>query len=225
MIEDGISSKNSDKTRILIIGGGAQAKYAVDTFTLRGIEVCAVMNLYDSDELDWPATYSCPVLPVNPSLNNALMSNPTHAIACMPKGLEKVEWLTIAKKAGLKPISAIHPSAVIAQTANIGEAVIINANAVIQPFASIGNGVMIHAGCIVEHNAIVEDYATLAPGARMAGWSQVGRGATVFTGANLIPSVKVGNESIVAAGATVINDVPDRVLVAGVPAELKKQLD
>ena len=40
----------------------------------------------------------------------------------------------------------------------------------------------------------------------------------------MIPMVKVGARSIVAAGATVIADVPEDVLVAGVPAVIKKTL-
>lgn len=40
-----------------------------------------------------------------------------------------------------------------------------------------------------------------------------------------IANVHVGNGSIVAANAVVINDVPEYVLVAGVPASIQKHLE
>jgi acetyltransferase-like isoleucine patch superfamily enzyme len=41
-------------------------------------------------------------------------------------------------------------------------------------------------------------------------------------GANIIQNITIGANSIIAAGSTVIKDVPDNVLVAGIPALIKK---
>lgn len=219
-----MENESDVEMRVLVIGGGAQAKYALETFYMKGIKVCAVMNIKKSIDLKWARNYNCKVIPVDYTLENAYSMIPTHAIVCMPGWSEKEEWINIIKNAGIKTISAIHERAVVASTAVIGEAVIINANAVVQPFATIGTGAMVHACSIVEHDSVVGEYANLAPGARMAGWSRLGVGSTVFTGANLIPKVKVGKGSIVAAGSTVTKDVPDGVLVAGSPAKFKKKI-
>ena len=50
------------------------------------------------------------------------------------------------------------------------------------------------------------------------------RGAYVGTGAIILPGVTVGRQSIVAAGAVVTHDVPDKTLVAGVPAVVGKKI-
>ncbi|MEK7577793.1 MAG: acyltransferase [Patescibacteria group bacterium] len=50
------------------------------------------------------------------------------------------------------------------------------------------------------------------------------RGAYVATGAILLPNVTIGKESIVAAGSVVTKSFIDHVLVAGVPAVIKKKL-
>ena len=50
------------------------------------------------------------------------------------------------------------------------------------------------------------------------------RGAYIGTGAMILPGVTVGRESVVGAGAVVTKDVPDRVVVAGVPARIIKKL-
>ena len=40
----------------------------------------------------------------------------------------------------------------------------------------------------------------------------------------ILPGVNIGRESLVAAGAVVKEEVPEKVMVAGVPAKIKKQL-
>ena len=50
-------------------------------------------------------------------------------------------------------------------------------------------------------------------------------GNDVWLGANavIVPGVKIGDGAVIAAGAVVTKDVPARVMVAGVPAKVKKQ--
>lgn len=51
-------------------------------------------------------------------------------------------------------------------------------------------------------------------------------GSNVWIGARsvILPGVKIGNNVVVAAGSVVTSDVPDNVLVAGVPAKIKKEI-
>lgn len=51
-------------------------------------------------------------------------------------------------------------------------------------------------------------------------------GDNVWIGARavILPGVTIGNNVVVAAGSVVTRDVPDNVVVAGVPAILKKRL-
>ena len=44
-------------------------------------------------------------------------------------------------------------------------------------------------------------------------------------GAMICPGVTIGENSVVAAGAVVTKDVPDNVVVGGVPAKIIKTLD
>ena len=41
----------------------------------------------------------------------------------------------------------------------------------------------------------------------------------------ILPGVKIGNNVVIAAGSVVTKDVPENVMVAGVPAVVKKSLE
>ena len=52
-------------------------------------------------------------------------------------------------------------------------------------------------------------------------------GNDVWIGGNvtILPGVKIGNNVVVGAGAVVTKDVPDNVVVAGVPAKIVKEIE
>ena len=53
----------------------------------------------------------------------------------------------------------------------------------------------------------------------------VGNNVWFGAGVHVTPGVTIGNNVVVAAGAVVTKDVPDNVLVGGVPAKIIKSLD
>ena len=50
----------------------------------------------------------------------------------------------------------------------------------------------------------------------------LGNNVMVGVGAVILGAVRIGNNVSIAAHAVVIHDVPDNVVVAGIPAEIKK---
>lgn len=50
------------------------------------------------------------------------------------------------------------------------------------------------------------------------------RNAWIGANVTILPGVTVGENSVVAAGAVVSKDVPDNVVVGGIPAKIIKQL-
>ena len=52
----------------------------------------------------------------------------------------------------------------------------------------------------------------------------VKRGASIGSNATLLCGITVGADAIVGAGSVVINDVPDKVIVAGNPARIIRNL-
>ncbi|NHI17462.1 DapH/DapD/GlmU-related protein [Microbacterium excoecariae] len=107
----------------------------------------------------------------------------------------------------------------------IGEDAFINRDAYVRPHTTIGDRV--NLGPFVR---LVTDSHAIGPHERRAGTVRhdpivLGDGCWIGASATVLGGVTVGAGAIVAAGAIVTEDVPDDVLVAGVPARVVRRLD
>jgi sugar O-acyltransferase (sialic acid O-acetyltransferase NeuD family) len=124
---------------------------------------------------------------------------------------------------GIKLATIIHPNAIISKYATIGEGTVVFANAVINPFSKIGKFCIINTGSIIEHDCILDDGVHISPNATMGGTVKIGKNTWICLGSNIANNIKIGENVTVGAGSVVLNDVPDNVLVAGIPATIKKK--
>jgi sugar O-acyltransferase (sialic acid O-acetyltransferase NeuD family) len=125
---------------------------------------------------------------------------------------------------GIRLVSALHPSSVVAPSARIGVGTVVMAGSVINPDAEVGTGAIVNTGAIIEHDCRVGDFAHLSPNAAMGGCAQLGNLSWLGIGATIIHGVKVGSSAIVGAGAVVVRDLPNEVVATGVPARIRRHL-
>lgn len=124
---------------------------------------------------------------------------------------------------GLTMTTLGHPAAWVSPFATIGRGVFIGAGTVVAPGAVLGDHVILNRAVSVGHDTVVEAYARLQPGCNVGGHVRIGAGCTIGMGATVIEELVIGAGSIVAAGAVVLRDVEAGVMVAGVPAVIKKR--
>lgn len=205
--------------KILIIGTGAQSKYALETFQLLGRDVLGILTL-PGEDCRVPALMERIIGSLD-ELDKVYRDGDQPETLLATSSNHKKEEVT-GELQSYHPsyASAIHPAAIIASSATLGHGLIVNANAVVQPFATVGSHCMIHAGTIIEHDCTVADFVNIAPRATLAGYVKIGQGTTVCAGAVVIPTIKIGRHAVIGAGAVVTSDVADYQKVAGVPARI-----
>lgn len=137
-------------------------------------------------------------------------------------GTARLRIVESADTHGMKLASAIHPSAIIATSAVIGDGTVAAAGVIVNPRAVIGRGVILNTACSVDHECNIADGAHISPGARLAGRVSVARGAWVGIGAVVRQSITIGPDAIVGAGAVVVRDVAAGHVVVGNPARFLK---
>ena len=117
---------------------------------------------------------------------------------------------------------AIHAKAVVDRLVNLAEGVQIIQGAVVNRGSSIGKHTIVNTNATVDHDCYLGDFVHVAPGATLCGGVKVGKGTLIGANATVLPNCKIGKNVSVGAGAVVTTDLPDNVVVAGVPAKIIK---
>ncbi|MCY4214693.1 MAG: serine O-acetyltransferase [Gammaproteobacteria bacterium] len=100
----------------------------------------------------------------------------------------------------------------------------------LHPAARFGAGIMLdHAtGLVAGETAVVGDDVSILHAVTLGGTGKesgdrhpkIGRGVLLAAGCKIIGNIKVGTGAKVGAGSVVLEDVPDHVTVAGIPAKI-----
>ena len=143
-------------------------------------------------------------------------------VGTVGQGNRRPQLYETLRTLGFNLVTAIHPRATISGSAQIGAGPTIMAGAVINAGARIGDNVIVNTGAIIDHDCVIGDHSHIATGACLSGAVKVGEGVLVGAGAIVRQEISIGTNSVVGAGAVVVKDVPDNVVVVGVPAKVQK---
>lgn len=209
--------------KAVIVGAGAQGRVALDL--LLAASTFEEIEFLDDNPKVW---------------GNQICGIPVRGATELLKSYDKNKFRTLIaignpvlrkKLAGLENLAAaplmkaIHPSAFVAISADVGDGSTVCAQAVVNSNSAVGKHVLINNASVVEHDCQIGDFATVCPGAIVGGRVELGEGAFVSMGVVILPRIRIGKNVVIAAGSVVTKDVCDNVLVMGSPARIKAELD
>jgi sugar O-acyltransferase (sialic acid O-acetyltransferase NeuD family) len=126
----------------------------------------------------------------------------------------------IAAELDIRFVPLVDPRAHVGADVQIGDGALIEAGAVVGPGTIVGEGVIVDVGAIVAHDCSLGAFSHLSPGCALSGVVCLKENVLVSVGASINSTVTVGRNVIITPGAAVMNDLPDDVIVGGVPAKV-----
>lgn len=89
-------------------------------------------------------------------------------------------------------------------------------------------GIIIEDGVLIGHNVVIttlnHNFDPNKRGNMVPAPVKIGKNVWIGANVTVVPGVCIGNGTVVAAGSVVTKDVPENVVVAGVPAKIIKKL-
>lgn len=131
----------------------------------------------------------------------------------------KKQLIIKLKERGAKFISLIHPTAIVVNTAKIGEGVIISPFCLVSDYAQLDDFVMVNGYATCGHDVKIGKYCILSPYVALNGFVILEDEVFLGTHSTVIAYKKVGYQSKVSANSVVMRDVPPNRMVFGVPGK------
>jgi sugar O-acyltransferase (sialic acid O-acetyltransferase NeuD family) len=131
----------------------------------------------------------------------------------------KKHLVTKLKGKGAKFLTLVHPTAIVVDTAKIGEGAIICPFCLVSDNVRLDDFVMMNAYSSCGHDARIGKYCILSSYTAIAGFAVLEDEVFLGLHAAIIPGKRVGCKSKVSANSVVMRDVPSNKIVFGVPGK------
>jgi sugar O-acyltransferase (sialic acid O-acetyltransferase NeuD family) len=204
----------------IVLGGGGHAHVLVDS--LHAIGHRLIYGVLDPDPvLQTTMVLGVPVIGGDELLQSLKGRGVTWfvvGVGSVSNNRPRERLFEQALSHGLRPLSVVHPSAIVSPNAVVGDGCQILPGAIVNAGAKLGVNVIINSGAIVEHDCQIGAHAHVATGACLAANVQVGARSHIGVGAAVRQGINIGVGSVVGAGAAVVSEVPSGRTVVGVPA-------
>lgn len=120
---------------------------------------------------------------------------------------------------GFRFVNAIHPTAVVAKTVDIGCGVVVMPNAVVNAYSNLGDFSIVNTASSIDHDNVLGQFSSVAPRVVTGGNVTVGDFTAIGIGAIVKHKVLIGAHSVIGAGSLVLKDISDYGVYYGTPVK------
>jgi sugar O-acyltransferase (sialic acid O-acetyltransferase NeuD family) len=124
----------------------------------------------------------------------------------------RIDFMETHKDKNIQFINLIHPSSIIAESANIGEGNLINPYCIIGPNAVVGNNNILTSYSFISHDCIVGNNNFFSTSG-LSGHVNVGDNNFFGIRATIIPDITIGSNNTIQAGMIIDKNISDHETV------------
>ena len=205
------------KKKLIIIGAGGFAKSIVDSINYTDMEL---IGFVDTFKQGYHQGYPIIANDINE------IENPQQYVYFIGVGDPKTrfQFLLLIKEYNLTLINIIDSTALLSRNIELGEGVYIGKLCIINSDTKLADGVVINTRSLIEHGNQIGVCTNISTNVVLNGDVSVGEQTFIGSCTVVNGQIVIGNQSIVGSGSVVIRNIPNKVVVAGSPTRLIREI-
>ena len=203
---------------LFVIGAGGHAKSIAEVAIAAGFTIEAFISP-DSESPEFMGVSVLNSLPKDIAVRTESI-----AIGIGANYLREKVFLELQQSCQLSRFPAlVHPSAIVASSAQIDLGSTIHQSSVVGPSTRIGKFCTVNTSATIDHDCVMHDFSSMGPGTHTGGGVTIGKRAHLSIGAIAIHGIDIGNDSILGAGSCATESISELTVSVGTPARALKQ--
>ncbi|AZL86071.1 acetyltransferase [Aliivibrio salmonicida] len=205
------------KKKLLIIGAGGFAKSIIDSINHTEVELVGFIDTYKQGyHQDYPIIAN--------DINGIL--NPDNYVYFIGVGEphSRYNFLHLLKEKQLKLINIIDSSAMVSRNVELGEGIYIGKMCIINSDSRLQDGVVVNTRSLIEHGNVIGCCTNISTNVVLNGDVVVGDRTFVGSCTVVNGQITIGSQSIIGSGSVVIRNINDKIVVAGSPTHLIREI-
>ena len=204
---------------IIIFGAGAVGKSALEIFKSNGIIVFGFLD--DNKELQNQDVGEVPVLGTldDAEILKEVGKSAEAFIAIDENSIRRKLTNSLKKERQSVPVNAVHQSALVAESAAIGQGNLIDAGVILGSSVSVGNHCLLRLGSKLDTGVNIGDFVQIGTGSNINAEVQIEDEVFIGSGVTIVSGVTIAKGARIGAGSVVVENVEPTATVFGNPAK------
>ncbi|WP_323115959.1 acetyltransferase [Klebsiella variicola] len=205
------------KKKLVIIGAGGFSKSIIDSIDNQLIDLVGFIDTYKQGYHQG-----------FPIIGNSIadIKEPHNYIYFVGIGDPDIrhEFMSLLTKNNLKTINIIDPTAIVSKYSVLGNCIYIGKMCIINSDSILEDGVVINTRSLIEHGNKIGYCSNISTNVVLNGDVTVGERTFVGSCTVVNGQLNIGSQTIIGSGSVVIRNIQDKVVVAGSPTRLIREL-
>lgn len=205
------------KKKLIIIGAGGFSKSIIDSINYKKIDLIGFIDTYKKG-----FHQGYPIIADN--INK--IDTPQQYVYFIGIGdpIQRYEFLLKLKHHKLEMINIIDSSSMLSKNITLGNGIYIGKMCIVNSDTKLADGVVINTRSLIEHGNLIDCCSNISTNVVLNGDVKVGQCSFIGSCTVVNGQITIGSYTTIGSGSVVIRNIIDKVVVAGSPTRLIREI-